>query len=120
MKQSIDYRVLATAVRAKAGQPETDTEIAAPVVTDPKKHRVLQSGSTKNADGSRVLSVAWRGDSPDTNGKVRGGEKSRLRAAHIMPNKKRLALCVQAPYRLNLTRRRKTPVAIWGAFSPPV
>jgi len=58
MTRSTDCRVLVTAVRRWAGQPETEIEMAAPVLTDPNRHRA-PSGPHKSADGSRAISVAW-------------------------------------------------------------
>jgi len=40
-------------------------------------------------------------------------------AANPAPNKKRLAQRSQRPHRLHLTWRRKIPMFLWGAFSPP-
>jgi len=45
--------------------------------------------------------------------------RCRLVAANAVPNKKRLAQRSQRPHRLHLTWRRKIPMFLWGAFSPP-
>jgi hypothetical protein len=66
MTRSIDCRVLVTAIGAKAGRPETDSKMAAPVLTDPEKHRAL-IGPLESADGSQAT-IGGVGQWSDLNG----------------------------------------------------
>ncbi len=61
MTRTIDCRVLVTAQRDRTGKPEIDQKIAAPVLTDPEKHRA-SNGPLESANGSRAISVAWLSD----------------------------------------------------------